>query len=115
MLLVVASINTTLSSANKRCVIVGPSLPNLTPASCASACAWRSSAEKPSTQNKNRYGDSGSPWRKPLEGEKESEITPFNFTVNLTDITHLMIISTHCNEKPIRVIIFLKKLHSTLS
>jgi hypothetical protein len=49
----------------------------------------------PSTANKDKYGEIGSPLRIPLDGTKESSQSPLNKTEKHTMVTNLIIMSTH--------------------
>ena len=51
--------------------------------------------DNPSATSRNKYGDKGSPCRKPQDGANESEMAPLNFIEYFTEVTHDIIQSTH--------------------
>ena len=63
--------NNKLSSANKRCEIRTPCLLDKTPLRDRFSLALLSKVESPSAHNRSKYGESGSPYFIPIEGEKK--------------------------------------------
>jgi hypothetical protein len=72
-------------------------------------------ADKPSAHIKKRYGDMGSPWRRPRDGVKLGRSSPFTFTEKLAEVTHFIIKWTIPGEKPNLSMIASRKGHSTRS
>ena len=73
---VVASQNSRLSFANSRCESLTPPLQDTTPFKSWLSIALRMKEERPSAQNRNRYGDKGSPCLMPRDGVMKPLVSP---------------------------------------
>ena len=56
--------------------------------------------DNPSTHNRNKYGDIGSPCQSPLDGLKKLEYSPFTRTEKETIRTHSIIHCVQASLKP---------------
>ena len=72
--------NKSVSSAKSKCDIPGARRHTLRGVIVPCVASRYIIAERPSATNKNKNGDSGSPWRRPRVGENESSRVPLNFT-----------------------------------
>jgi hypothetical protein len=72
----VALKNSKLSSANKRCDTLEALRQTFTPSKRPRLSLCFKRVDKPSATSKNKYAESGSPCRRPRDGEKECESTP---------------------------------------
>ena len=110
-----ASQNRKLSSTNNRWDIHTPFGQDNTPRISLFSIALIIFPEKPSTHNKNRYGDRGSPYFIPRDGWTKPLGSPF---IKIEyDAVHTVSIAkfTHLPSNPNFSIICLRKLHSILS
>lgn len=72
--------NGRLSSANNKWEILIPFQQDIIPWMCCASIAFRSRAESPSKQNRNKYGDKGCPCFIPRDGEMKPRGSPLMST-----------------------------------
>ena len=104
-----------VSSAKRIWFMGGQCHPTLTPGKVPLACACRHSPEKTSVHRMNRYGESGSPCRRPLEGLTVPCGPPFIEKEYDTEETHSISQEIIVSWKPNLLSTSRKKLHSILS
>jgi hypothetical protein len=77
-----------ISSANITLVKSRPLTFILTPLILLAACSLSMSLDQTSWQRMNKWGDKGSPYLRPLEGENCLDLPPFMSTEKETVLTH---------------------------
>lgn len=89
------------SSAKNKWLISGALLDSSRPSILPSCCILTSRLDNISIQRMKRYGERGSPWRRPAFGKIFSVGSPLTRTEYVTDDTHCMIHWTQLLGKPI--------------
>lgn len=82
------------SSAKNKCEKIDPSLDVLMPVQFSQEFSVSMREARYSMQRINKYGEKGSPWRMPLDGENDSVLSPLTSTERLEEVMHDMIRST---------------------